>query len=187
MRKQAVVVAMVALLLPVMSLSAEAENKSGSGEKSAFSLESSSIEDGAEGIDVNQEIKLTFSKNVNNLSVVEDNKACFDIQNIATGDSVLEEVITYDDQLDRDNRNHMVLEAELEEAKLYEIRISENMKSKSGQTLGEPVTIQFATTGATLPKEQNPWVSRIMSLGIGMILASFCILMAKRNKRARNA
>ena len=178
---------MIALMLPTMSVTTQAEGKNGGGEKSAFALESSSIEDGEEGISTEQEIKLTFSKNVNNLAVVDANKECFDIQNVATGESVLEEVITYDDQLDRDNRNNIVLEADLEDAQIYQILIAETMQAKSGQILEKPVTIQFATTGAVLPKEQNPWANRLVSLGLGMILASICVLMIKRNRKARNS
>ncbi|WP_251554077.1 Ig-like domain-containing protein [Neobacillus muris] len=133
----------------MMSQKAFAEGDgTGGGKAEGLMLVSSSINDGAVGVPVKPEIKLTFSKNIVNMTVNENNKKCFSIQNSAGG-IVPINVIFADDQIDFAGRNDAIItpKANLSQAETYHLIISENLKSKSGVATGKEIRITFTTEG----------------------------------------
>ncbi len=152
MRKKIILLLTVVTMIMPTVVRAE-QGKNGGGSEATFSLSSSSIEKDEKSVELDREIKLTFSKNVNNITVIEENKNCFDIVD-AEGNSVLTEVITFDDQLDKDNRNNIVLDAQLEANTDYIIEIDKAVTSKSGQSLESDIEIPFTTANGVA--ESNP-------------------------------
>ena len=150
------------------------------GQNTPFSLESATIVEGEKNVELDREIKLTFSKNINNIVVQEHNSSCFDIIETETEISVLEKVITFDDQLDRDNRKNIAIEANLEEGKNYTIIIKKEIASKNGNTFPEDLKINFSTIGAAgAPNSFTP----ILYLGIGLVAIIILIIIFKRKKK----
>ena len=179
MRKRLLGMLMVAMLMPVMSVNAG--NGAGGGKDLPLCVESATIEDGEENVEIDREIKLVFAKNVNNMAVVDNNKTCFEIVD-ADGNSVLENVVTFDDQLDRDNRNNIVLEATLEEGNSYTITVDKNMMAKSGQTLGEEVVIQFATAGGVQGGSMSTIMLILCAAVIVIGVGGFVVAKKKKQK-----
>ncbi|MCK5250320.1 MAG: hypothetical protein KAJ98_10180 [Spirochaetaceae bacterium] len=89
-------------------------------------------------------ITLTFSKNIVNFAVAEENTRCFHLES-AFGDTVGVEILMADDQLEPELKRIVnVLPAEpLAAGTEYVLIISGTLRSKSGQTLGEDVFIRF--------------------------------------------
>lgn len=148
------------ILCVLMVIPALAGNGDGSGgnQKSPLVLESSDPADGQNNISLSPRITLTFSKNVVNMKVKDENKECF-VMNDAAGNLVPFEVEMSDDQTleGREKRDDIVLipQEALKSSIAYTVKISPNLQSKSGVSIGEEVTVTFTTLEAAKPVE-NP-------------------------------
>ncbi len=141
-----IVALLLVIFLAAPVLAADGDGTGGGDEP--LTLESSSIADGTAGVDIaTDRITLTFSKNVVNMTVKDNNAACFAIT--ADGAAVPFTVEMADDQLYRELRRDIVLRfsAELRPAAAYSVTVSPNLMSKSGVYLGEEVTVKFTTAG----------------------------------------
>jgi hypothetical protein len=120
----------------------------GGGKSEALMLNSSSINDGATGVSLKPEIKLTFSKNIVNMTVYENNMKCFSLQT-ANGTSIPIDVILADDQIEFEKRNDAIItpKANLAQGTTYSVVISPSLMSKSGVTTGKVIKITFTTGG----------------------------------------
>ena len=95
-------------------------------------------------------IEFTFSKNVVNMEVSENNSQCFKVINKEGGSEVAVEVEMADDQIEREKRNNITLITKegIESLKTYQIIISPELESKSGEKLGEELILEFMALGA---------------------------------------
>ncbi|MBP8718704.1 MAG: hypothetical protein KBI07_06435 [Candidatus Atribacteria bacterium] len=95
------------------------------------------------------QIELVFSKNVVNLAVSENNKTCFKVLSKDDGMEIPVQVQMADDQIEREKRNiiTLVIEKPLEPWKAYQIIISPELESKSGEKLEKELVLEFVTLG----------------------------------------
>lgn len=142
---------------------AEGGDGSGGGKSEPLALVSSSIANGETNVSLKPEIKLTFSKNIVNMKVIENNKNCFSLMT-ADGIAVPFNLILADDQIDFERRNDAVIipKADLNPGTTYSVKISSSLQSKSGVTTGKETKITFTTkeavkttTGTDKPKTDN--------------------------------
>ena len=141
----------LSLLLPGMVWAGEGSGDgSGGGQQQPLVVEKVVPADGATGISLDPEIKITFNKNVCYMTVRENNRNCFSMWTGSTRVPI--EVIMADDQVEREKRNDAVIKPlnKLEAGTLYRIEIAPEMESKSGVSLGKTATLSF-TTAATTP------------------------------------
>lgn len=131
---------------------AEGGDGSGGGSDKPLLLDYSSLPDGSTGVATDVSITLTFTKNVVNMAVRDNNSGCFSLT-AADGSSVPVSVIMGDDQVDPDVKRIITVEAYgLSPATTYTLTVSGALTSKSGVSLGSPVYLSFTTEGA----EQQP-------------------------------
>lgn len=104
--------------------------------------------DGDKNVPVDCQIKLTFSKNVVNMKVKDNNIKCFKLVD-SEGNNVDVEVIMADDQMEREKRKDIILKpaSSLKEDSQYTVIISPDLTAKNGVALGEEVKINFTTEG----------------------------------------
>ncbi|NLL61665.1 MAG: hypothetical protein GX240_02635 [Candidatus Atribacteria bacterium] len=94
-------------------------------------------------------IEFIFSKNVVNMVVLENNKQCFKVIDKDDGDELPLEIQMADDQVEREKRNsiNLIIKSGIESLKTYQIIISPELESKSGEKLGEKLILEFAALG----------------------------------------
>jgi len=129
--------------------SASAEGGTGGGKNEPLALRSSSINDGATGVSLKPEIVLTFSKNIVNMKVVENNKKCFSLQT-EDGVKVPINLFLADDQIEFEKRNDAIITPvdNLTQGTTYLIVISGSLTSKSGIATEKETRLTFTTEGA---------------------------------------
>ena len=120
---------------------------SGGGAGKPLEIVSSSISNGESDVNVDREIKFVLSKNIANISVAENNRQCFTMTD-SSGNTIPIEVITFDDQLEPEKKNDIIVKPEaLQEAEQYTITISPDLQAKSGDKLGKEIKYTFSTVG----------------------------------------
>lgn len=136
-------------IFSLQTVSAEGGEGSGGGKSEPLALVSSSIVNGETNVSLKPEIKLTFSKNIVNMKVVENNKNCFSLIT-ADGSPVPFSLILADDQIDFERRNDAVIipKVDLNPGTTYSVKISSSLQSKSGVTTGKETKITFTTKEA---------------------------------------
>lgn len=129
--------------------SASAEGGTGGGKSEPLVLRSSSINDGATGVSLKPEIVLTFSKNIVNMKVVENNKKCFSLQT-EDGVKIPINLFLADDQIEFEKRNDAIITPvdNLTQGTTYFLVISASLTSKSEIATGKETRITFTTEGA---------------------------------------
>jgi hypothetical protein len=102
--------------------------------------------DGAVGVPINQFLMLTFSKNVVNFSVSENNAGCFGLETLS-GEEIEIEIEMGDDQMEPELKRivKVIPVSPLEHNREYYLTVSGELQSKNGEILGEEVIIRFAT------------------------------------------
>lgn len=146
----------------------------GGGSNNPFSLKTSNPADGQKKVDVASDINLTFSKNVVNILVKDENKKCFKLLN-QEGQAVPIEIIMADDQIEREKRNDIILVPKeiLDYEKSYTLVISKDLMSKSGVTLEDEVTISFTTISENAGASLRIWI--LSTIGVLVLVAIFFI------------
>lgn len=152
-----------ALLWPAFAAAANgggAGDGSGGGQNQPLMVEKVVPADGATGVSLNPEIKITFNKNVCYMTVRENNRNCFSMW--AGNTRIPIEVIMADDQVERDKRNDTIVKPlqQLQPGTEYRIEIAPNLESKSGATLGKKATITFTTAARLRMKRQLKKLNR---------------------------
>ncbi len=94
-------------------------------------------------------IEFTFSKNVVNMEVSENNSKCFKVISREDGKEVPLEVQMADDQIEREKRNNinLMIKEGIDSRTTYRIIVSPELESKSGEKLGEELVLEFMTLG----------------------------------------
>lgn len=111
------------------------------------SLDTSSVEDGQTDVPVDVVIELVFTNNVVNVSVRDNNAACFSLE--SGGKTVPIDVIMADDQVEPNLKRVISVapKSRLDEGKKYSLVISGSLTAKNGNSIGEVTTITFTTEG----------------------------------------
>jgi len=147
-RAVAALIALFTLLTFACAAFAEGGNGDGTGggKDKPLALETSSITNGAQNVPVDAEIELNFNKNVVHFTVRENNMKCFSMTD-GSGKSVPVEVIMGDDQVDPSIKRIVTVKPKnaLEPGTVYMLKISKNLTSKSGVSLGKDTYISFTT------------------------------------------
>jgi len=182
----------IILLLGWPSLTVLASGDGSGGENNnAFDIVSSTVDDGEKNVNIDREIKFVFSKNVANIAIVENNRQCFSMVD-SSGNAVPFEVVTFDDQLEREKRNDIIIKPEaLKEAEEYTITISPNLQPKNGDILGKEIKYTFSTPGYisevtggdSALTDSNPlsqwWIAAIALVVVAA--AAFALIKRKKN------
>jgi hypothetical protein len=145
-----IVTVLLMILLTTGTAWAEGGNGDGSGGGSdkPLLLDYSSLPNGSTDVATDVSITLTFTKNVVNMAVRDNNSGCFSLTS-ADGASIPVSVIMGDDQVDPDIKRIITVEAYgLAPAMTYTLTISGALTSKSGVSLGDPVYLSFTTKAA---------------------------------------
>ncbi len=147
-RAVAALIAFFTLLTFACAAFAEGGNGDGTGggKDKPLALETSSITNGVQNVPVDAEIELNFNKNVVHFTVRENNMKCFSMTD-GSGKSVPVEVIMGDDQVDPSIKRIVTVKPKnaLEPGTVYMLKISKNLTSKSGVSLGKDTYISFTT------------------------------------------
>ena len=119
------------------------------GNSNPLSLVSSNPASGQKNVELPVEIRLSFSKNVINMTVKDKNRQCFALYN-ASGVRVPVEVIMADDQMEPEKKREVALKPlqELQPDTAYTVKVAPELQSKSSVTLGKGAIITFVTAGA---------------------------------------
>lgn len=149
---------MTALFLGMPALQAYADNGDGTsgGQGEPLTLVSSDPAQNQQGVLLSAEITLTFSKNVINMSVSENNQKCFSLHS-ADGKQIPIKVLMADDQMEPEKKRIIIISptAQLSPDTQYTVKISPDLSSKSGVTLGQPVSITFATAKGSAAQDKS--------------------------------
>lgn len=139
------------LILPFWAL-AEGDG-SGGGQNQPLALLTSSPADGARDVARDTKIKLSFNKNVVNMTVQAHNRQCITITQ--GGKTVPVDVVMADDQVQPEGKRDIILvpRSALLPGTKYTVNIAAGLQAKNGSTMVQPVSISFTTAGAA-PQEQ---------------------------------
>ena len=109
-------------------------------------LSSAKPSDGSVGVPINHFLMLTFSKNVVNFSVAENNAGCFGLET-SSGEKIEIEIEMGDDQMEPELKRivKIIPVSPLRYNHEYNLTISWELQSKNGEILGEDVIIRFVT------------------------------------------
>lgn len=120
---------------------------SGGGQGQPLALESSYPGTGMTGVSQQVQIKLTFNKNVVNMSVRDNNRQCFALS--SGGQTIPIDIIMADDQVYPEGKNDVLLKPRqaLAPGTRYTVTVAPSLQSKSGAVLGKTITIIFTTIG----------------------------------------
>lgn len=138
---------LLSALLAIPVLAGDGDG-SGGGQGVPLQLAASSPSNGQSGVAVTAEIKLTFNKNVINMTVKENNQKCFSLTS-ADGKNIPIQVIMADDQINPELKREVGIKPlqVLESGTTYTLNIDGKMQGKSGAVLGSDVKIAFTTGG----------------------------------------
>lgn len=129
---------------------------SGGGNGQPLMLAGSSVSNGSKNVPTDVYITLTFSKNVVNFTVKNNNMGCFSMRD-SKGGSVPISVVMGDDQVDPDCKRIIGIQtSDLAEGETYTLVISGNLQSKSGVSLGSDISISFTTVAAAVQETEKP-------------------------------
>ena len=149
-RKALHVTALITAALLILSFAvcafAEGGNGDGTGggKDQPLTLVSSSIPNGSENVSTTPEIVLTFSKNVVNFTVKDNNEKCFKLTD-SKGNNVPVDVIMGDDQVDPSIKRIITIKPKspLTPGETYLLKIGGGITSKSGVSIGKDSYISF--------------------------------------------
>lgn len=176
----------ISLILAVLLLSlcmvpaALAEGGDGSGNsdgKTPLILEQSIPADNESGVALDAVITLTFSKNIVNMSVADNNLKQFKLME-AGGEEVAIEVFLADDQVDREKRNDATITPvePLKEDTDYELIVNKELSSKSGVFLADDLVLHFST------KQEKSGMTGILIGALVLICVGAVLVMRNRKK-----
>lgn len=133
------------LLLALPALAADGDG-TGGGKGEPLGLVSSSPYNGQKDVPTNVLITMTFTKNVVNMTVIDNNLKCFSLY-AADGTMIPIDVIVADDQIEPEKKNDVSLKPlqDLKHDTAYTVKVSSALKSKSGVTLASDLTVTFIT------------------------------------------
>lgn len=170
------------LLCCLLMVSISFATSGGGGKNNPLTLDSSNPEQGQKDVALSTEIKLTFSKNVVNMKVKDENEKCFALET-ADGTNIPIEVQMADDQIEPDKKNDVILvpKEELKEGTTYTVKVSPQLQSKSGVSIEDELNLTFTTLGGSKNTESGN--KNIMPI-LGVLLIA--ILIGMKVKKSKN-
>lgn len=141
-RLSAALLTLLFLLFSGFPAFAEGGNGDGSGDgggrETPLTLASSSVPNGAENVDPNVQIVLTFTKNVVHFNVKENNMKCFSVQD-SKGNGFPIRVIMGDDQVDPDVKRIVTIEPQspYKAGETYLLTIHRGLTAKNEENILE--------------------------------------------------
>ncbi|HWP95754.1 MAG TPA: Ig-like domain-containing protein [Syntrophomonadaceae bacterium] len=163
-RKLLIFVMMVLLIFQTLPAMAGQGDGSGGGQDQSLLLVTSSPANGAKEAALDTQIKLTFNKNVVNMSVQANNRGCFTL--LGGGKAVAITVKMADDQVQPEGKRDIILVPQnpLTPGTSYRVTIASGLQAKSGSLLGQAVSLSFTTmkppgssvTASDAPGGDNP-------------------------------
>ncbi len=144
------------------------EDGSGGGQGNPLILVSSNPADGQKDVELPVLINLSFSKNVINMTVSDNNRKCFSLYS-ADGLLVPVEVIMADDQIEPEKKRDIAVKPlhDLKSGTSYTLKISQELRSKSGVCLEKPESITFVTKGRPSSEESSGSAGSATQSGTG--------------------
>lgn len=172
-------VVLLSLLLCICTMSTVLAD-GGGGSNNPFSLKTSIPEDGQKKVSIDSDIILTFSKNVVNILVKENNEKCLKLLD-EDGQAIPIEIVMADDQVEREKRNDIILapKESLGHGKTYKVVIAKDLMSKSGVTLEDEVTISFKTISENGGASSTIW---ILTTIVVIVLAGAFFITKRRSR-----
>ena len=151
MRVLSLLTVLLIVLLSAVCSVAQGGDGSGGGKDKPLDLAESSVVNGAEDVDPNVRIKLTFTKNVVNLSVRDNNKKCFKVVD-SKGNQHPITVEMGDDQVNPDIKRIVTIvpDKPYVYGEKYTLVIGKDVTSKSGVSLGKDRFIGFTVKEASV-------------------------------------
>lgn len=139
------IAALVVIFCVIPAVAGEGDG-TGGGQGNPLTLVSSSLADGQKDVSLSPQMTLTFSKNVVNMSVKDNNQNCFTLSS-ANGIQIPIKVTMADDQMEPEKKQIIVVSpaTKLSPGTQYILKILPGLTSKSGVTLGQTVSINFYT------------------------------------------
>ncbi len=155
----AALIALVLALSTGVCALAEGGDGSGGGSGNPLTLDWSTVPDGSTDVPTDVTITLTFTKNVVNFTVRDNNMGCFTLVD-SGGSRVPVAVIMGDDQVDPNVKRIISISPDtLSPGETYTLIISGGLQAKNGTYLGSDITLTFTTAGAEEappPAEETP-------------------------------
>ena len=139
-------IAVLVVIFCVIPAFAGEGDGTGGGQGNPLTLVSSSLADGQKDVSLSPQMILTFSKNVVNMSVKDNNQNCFTLSS-ANGTQIPVKATMADDQMEPEKKQIIVVSpaTKLSPGTQYILKILPGLTSKSGVTMGQTVSINFYT------------------------------------------
>ena len=168
--KKILVFAMIMIMMLSMTVFAGDNNG-----QSQLMMKETIPADGAEDIPVNQEIKLSFSNNVINSTIMENNMTCLQLVD-SDGNDIDIAIFMADDQIHPDQKRDIIITpaVNLAENMTYTLKINGDLSGKNGNTLGEELTVSFSTISTGI----DPTVIAVTAI----FIIALVVVFLKRSK-----
>ena len=150
-----VLLALLMLLFSAFPAFAEGGNGDGTGDgagrENPLTLASSSVPDGAQNVDPNVHVVLTFTKNVVHFNVKENNLQCFSVTD-SQGNAFPIRVVMGDDQVDPDAKRIVTIvpQSPYQAGETYTLTVKKGLTAKNEENvLEEDVNLRFTIRAQT--------------------------------------
>lgn len=150
-----VLLALLMLLLSAFPAFAEGGNGDGTGDgagrENPLTLASSSVPDGAQNVDPNVHVVLTFTKNVVHFNVKENNLQCFSVTD-SQGNAFPIRVVMGDDQVDPEAKRIVTIvpQSPYRAGETYTLTVKKGLTAKNEENvLEEDVNLRFTIRAQT--------------------------------------
>lgn len=150
-----VLLALLMLLFSAFPAFAEGGNGDGTGDgagrENPLTLASSSVPDGAQNVDPNVHVVLTFTKNVVHFNVKENNLQCFSVTD-SQGNAFPIRVVMGDDQVDPEAKRIVTIvpQSPYQAGETYTLTVKKGLTAKNEENvLEEDVNLRFTIRAQT--------------------------------------
>lgn len=159
----------IVLVLMIMMMGVSADGKE-------LTLDTSSVEDGAVDVVLMPEIELTFTNNVVNMKVKDDNMTLIEMKD--SKDNAVSIIVEMaDDQVQPDLKRIVKVKpvSELKAGETYTLMIKKGFKSKAGSEIADDISIAFTTEGGSNSNS-------VLIIGIvAIVVIGFWFIVKKKN------
>ena len=156
----------------------------GNGQNAPLVLEECSIEDGQKDVPTDCKIMLSFSKNVAELSVREQNEKAISLKK-SNGESATYEVIFPDEF---DSRRNIEINATLSPQESYVLAIDQTLVAKNGvNTLDKIYEINFTTENShAATQEAEAGSNTLVIATIAVVVVGVVVIIAVSKKKKQD-
>ena len=146
----------------------------GSGGNNPLTLETSSPQANAVGVELDHKIELQFSNNVINANVRDGNQACFSLAD-AGGKVIAIDILMANDMVEPNKKEIVFIKPleSLEANTTYVLTISGDLTAKTGDRLGKDINLSFTTVKVKEP----PYM--LLLIGAVLVAAVYVFVFKK--------